>query len=198
MAELPTLPYEYDALEPFIDKQTMEIHHSKHHQGYVNKYNVALAGRDELLDLPVEKVLSDLSIVPKELQQKVINFGGGVANHSLFFFSLSIDKSKPEGKLLDAIVDAFGSFENFVEEFSEQAKGFFGSGWTWLVKDGGNVKIVSLPNQDSPLSKGMTPLLNLDLWEHAYYLKYQNRRAEYVDNFWKVIDWTVVAQRFSD
>lgn len=181
---LPELPYEYDALEPHFDARTMEIHHTKHHQGYTNKVNAALEGHD-FADLEIEEVLRRIDEVPANKKQAVINNGGGYANHKLFWTILSPNGGgAPEDELADAIQDTFGSFEKFKEEFSDAAGSRFGSGWAWLSVDGsGNLVIHSTPNQDSPLMDGYTPILGLDVWEHAYYLNYQNRRPDYISSF---------------
>ncbi len=196
---LPELPYEYDALEPHIDARTMEIHHTKHHQGYTNKVNAALEGH-EFADLDIEEVLSRIDEVPEDKKQAVINNGGGYANHKLFWTILSPNGGgTPDGELADAINDAFGSFDAFKEEFSNAAGGQFGSGWGWLVVDeNGDLKIYSTPNQNSPYMDGNTPILGLDVWEHAYYLNYQNRRPDYISAFWNVVNWDQVAEYYND
>ncbi len=192
---LPPLPYGYDALEPWIDEQTMRIHHDKHHQAYLDNYLKAVTGT-ELEHQPVERVLAALDQVPDGIRTTVRNHGGGFANHSLFWEIMAPGAGgQPAGELGTAIASAFGSFESFKERFTAAAVGQFGSGWAWLVADGaGQLQVYSLPNQDSPLSKGDTPILGLDVWEHAYYLKYQNRRGEYVGNFWNVVNWAKVAE----
>jgi Fe-Mn family superoxide dismutase len=194
---LPELPYDYDALEPHIDARTMEIHHSKHHQGYTNKVNAALKGH-EFADLDIEEVLRRIDEVPAETKQAVINSGGGYANHNLFWTILSPNGGgTPDGELADAINDTFGSFEKFKEEFSAAAGGRFGSGWAWLSVDGsGNLVVHSTANQDSPLMEGYTPIMGIDVWEHAYYLHYQNRRPDYVSAFWNVVNWDQVAENY--
>jgi len=195
---LPALPYDYSALEPHIDARTMEIHHSKHHQAYCDKTNAALEGT-ELINKPIEEVLADLDAVPEKIRAAVRNNGGGYANHSFFWTSMSPKGGgEPEGDLKKAIDDAFGSFAAFKEKFSAAAVSQFGSGWAWLIADGGKLAVVSTPNQDTPLSQGKTPLLLLDVWEHAYYLKYQNRRPEYIEAWWRVVCWEEVAKRFAD
>jgi Fe-Mn family superoxide dismutase len=196
MFELPKLPYSFDALEPHIDAQTMEIHHGKHHQGYVDKLNAALEGKEDLLAKPVEELLKDLSSIPEDVRTAVQNNGGGHANHSLFWTSMSPDKTEPTGKLLDAF-NQFGGLENFKEEFTTAATTRFGSGWAWLVVEDGELAIMSTANQDTPLSEGKTPLLGLDVWEHAYYLQYQNKRPDYVKAFWNVVNWEEVGKRFA-
>jgi len=196
--ELPPLPYAYDALEPHIDARTMEIHHTKHHNGYVTKVNAALEGHDDLAGKSIEDLISNLNAVPEEIRTAVRNNGGGHANHTLFWRCMGPDKGgQPSGALGDAIGSAFGDFDKFKDEFKKAAAGRFGSGWAWLVKDGGKLKILSTPNQDSPLMDGSgTPILGLDVWEHAYYLHYQNRRPDYIDAFWNVVNWDAVAENF--
>jgi superoxide dismutase, Fe-Mn family len=196
--ELPQLPYAYDALEPHIDKETMNIHHTKHHNAYVTNLNNALQGQDELLSKSVEEVISNLDAVPESARTAVRNNGGGHANHSLFWKILSPNGGGlPTGELADAISQKFGSFESFKEEFGKAAATRFGSGWAWLVVNNGQLEVTSTPNQDSPLMEGKTPILGLDVWEHAYYLKYQNRRPEYVTSFWNVVNWDEVSKRFN-
>ncbi len=196
--ELPTLDYPYDALEPYIDARTMEIHHGKHHAGYVAKTNAALEGYPDLQEKPLETLLADLNQVPEAIRTAVCNNGGGVANHSLFWKIMAPEAGgAPQGALADAIEAAFGSFDSFRESFSSAAGGVFGSGWAWLVKDSsGGLQILTTPNQDTPLSQGLTPILNLDVWEHAYYLKYQNRRSEYIQAWWRVVNWAEVSRRY--
>ncbi|MCK9492926.1 MAG: superoxide dismutase [Acholeplasmataceae bacterium] len=194
--ELPKLPYAYDALEPVIDAKTMEIHYTKHHNAYVTGLNTALAKHPNL-SLTLTEMLTDLTRVPEDIRTAVRNNGGGHYNHSLFWEVMKPGGSnKPQGKLLDALIKAFGSFDNFKDQFSTAAKTRFGSGWAWLVKTEKGLIITSTPNQDTPLNLG-TPILGLDVWEHAYYLNYQNRRPDYVENFYKVINWDVVAKNFS-
>jgi Fe-Mn family superoxide dismutase len=197
--KLPDLPYDYDALEPHIDERTMKIHHTKHHQGYTNKVNAALEGHS-FADLPIEEVLKRINEIPEDKRQAVINNGGGYANHNLFWEILSADGGgKPSGKLAEAIDKTFGSFEKFKETFSTASAGQFGSGWGWLCVDGsGNLKVVSTPNQDSPYMNGLTPILGLDVWEHAYYLNYQNRRPDYIEAFWKIVNWDKVAENYDN
>lgn len=197
--ELPKLPYAYDALEPHFDAKTMEIHHTKHHQGYTNKVNAALEGH-AFADLEIEEVLSRINEVPEDAKQAVINNGGGYANHKLFWTILSPNGGgNPDGDIAGAINDAFGSFDKFKEEFSNAAGTRFGSGWAWLSVDGsGNLKVHSTANQDSPLMNGLTPILGLDVWEHAYYLNYQNRRPDYISAFWNVINWDQVNENFAN
>ena len=194
---VPDLPYDYAALEPHIDEATMRVHHDKHHQAYVDKANGALEGT-EWADRHVEEVLQSLDSLPADKQGPVRNNGGGHYNHSLFWQMLSPDGGgAPSGELASAIDAAFGSFEDFKAKFKEAGIGQFGSGWAWLVKDGDGVAIAKTPNQDSPISDGRTPLLGCDVWEHAYYLKYQNKRPDYIDAFWNVVNWDYVGQRFS-
>ncbi len=192
--ELPQLPYPANALEPHIDEQTMLIHHGKHHNTYVTNLNKALEGHPELQNKSVEELIADLDSVPESIRTAVRNNGGGHANHSLFWQLMSPNGGgEPKGAVADAINSTFGSFEKFKEEFTAAALGRFGSGWAWLVVDkSGNLKVTSTPNQDSPLMEGETPILGLDVWEHAYYLKYQNRRPDYVAAFWNVVDWDKV------
>ena len=196
--ELPSLPYAYDALEPHIDAKTMEIHHSKHHQGYVTKVNAALEGHPELASKSIEDLMSDLSSVPEDIRGAVRNNGGGHANHSLFWTIMSPNGGgTPSGEVADAINKAFGSFDEFKTKFADAAATRFGSGWAWLcVKSGGEVHVESTPNQDTPLSDSHTPIMGIDVWEHAYYLNYQNRRPDYVSAFWNVIDWDAVEKRY--
>ena len=194
---VPPLPYGYDALEPHIDEQTMRLHHDKHHQAYVDKANGALAGT-EFEDQPVEEVLANLSSLPSDKQTVVRNNGGGHANHTLFWESMNPDGGgAPTGELADDIASAFGSFDSFKEQFEAGGVGQFGSGWTWLVLDGGELKLEATANQDSPILVGHTPLLGNDVWEHAYYLTYQNRRPEYLKAWWNVVDWDRVAERYA-
>lgn len=194
--ELPKLPYSYNALEPHIDAKTMEIHHSKHHAAYIAKVNAALEGTG--IDLSIEDLISNLDKVPEAQRQAVRNNGGGHANHSLFWTVMSANGGgQPTGKLAKAIDDVFGSFEHFKELFSAAAANRFGSGWAWLVVDGNKLAIESTPNQDNPLMEGRTPILGLDVWEHAYYLNYQNRRPDYINAFFNVIDWEAVSDRYA-
>jgi superoxide dismutase, Fe-Mn family len=195
--EVPPLPYAFDALEPHIDAKTMEIHHDKHHQAYVDKLNAALEGTEHA-DKPIEEIIANLDAIPEDKRTAVRNNGGGHFNHSLFWPSMSPDGGDdPDGPLGDAIDAAFGSFDEFKEKFEAAGVGQFGSGWAWLVADGGTLSITSTPNQDNPLSGGSTPLLGNDVWEHAYYLKYQNRRPDYLKAWWNTVDWAVVAERYS-
>jgi superoxide dismutase, Fe-Mn family len=194
---VPPLPYAYDALEPHIDEATMKVHHDKHHQAYVDKANAALEGTP-LADAAIEDVLKDLSQVPEDKRTAVQNNGGGHYNHSLFWESMSPDGGgAPDGALAQAIDSVFGSFDAFKSSLKEAGVNRFGSGWSWLVHNGSELAIVSTPNQDNPISNGSTPLLGVDVWEHAYYLKYQNRRPDYIDAWWNVVDWAKVAERFS-
>jgi len=194
---LPELPYDYSALEPHIDAQTMEIHHSKHHQTYVDKLNAALEGHDDLASQSIEDLMRNFSQVPSDIQGPVRNNGGGHANHSFFWTIMSPSGGgEPSGTLASAIASAFGSTKEFKEKFSAEATNRFGSGWAWLVSDAGSLSCYSLPNQDSPLIEGHTPILGLDVWEHAYYLKYQNKRPGYIEAWWNVVDWDKVATRY--
>jgi Fe-Mn family superoxide dismutase len=195
--ELPKLPYAYDALEPHVDARTMEIHYTKHHQAYVDNLNKAIKGTD-LEKKTVEDLISDLNAVPENIRTVVRNNGGGHANHS-FFWKIMGPKAggEPKGKLADDIKSAFGSFDQFKEKLSAAAVGRFGSGWAWLIKKkNGGLEIISTPNQDSPLMDGNTPILGVDVWEHAYYLKYQNRRADYLKAWWDVVNWDAIADKY--
>jgi len=200
-ATLAPLPFASDALEPNIDKQTMEIHHGKHHQAYVNNYNAAIAKQPELEGKPVEEVLANnLGSVKEEIKTAVRNNGGGIVNHNLFWEVINPANraAAPVGNLAAAINAAFGSFDKFKEAFTAAATTRFGSGWAWLLKSGdGKVEITSTANQDSPLMEGKFPVLGLDVWEHAYYLKYQNRRPDYIAAFWNVINWNLAEARFN-
>ncbi|HEY4551698.1 MAG TPA: superoxide dismutase SodA [Bacillaceae bacterium] len=197
--ELPQLPYAYDALEPHIDKETMNIHHTKHHNTYVTNLNKALEGKDELAGKSVEELISDLDSVPESIRTAVRNNGGGHANHTLFWKLLSPNGGgEPSGSLADAIKETFGSYDKFKEQFEAAGAGRFGSGWAWLVLNNGKLEITSTPNQDNPLMEGKTPLLGLDVWEHAYYLKYQNRRPEYMSAFWNVVNWDEVQKLYEE
>lgn len=195
---LPDLPYDFAALEPHIDARTMEIHHGKHHQAYIDKVNAALEGTD-LSDMPIEEVVASLDAVPEDKRGAVRNNGGGHANHSLFWTILSPDGGgEPGGDLGEAITNTFGSLDAFKEEFATSGATRFGSGWAWLTIENGQLKIENSPNQDSPLMEGRTPLLGLDVWEHAYYLNYQNRRPDYIAAFWNVVNWEEVARRYAE
>ena len=197
---LPSLSYATDALEPYIDKLTMETHHGKHHAGYVNNLNKALGSAPDLAGKSLEELLANnCAIVPENIRTAVRNNGGGHANHSLFWTIMGPNKGgQPSGKLADAINSAFGGFDQFKEKFGAAAAGRFGSGWAWLVKDGsGKLDIYSTANQDSPLMEAKFPVMGLDVWEHAYYLKYQNRRPEYISAWWNVVDWTAAESRFT-
>ncbi|MEK4759490.1 superoxide dismutase [Viridibacillus sp. FSL E2-0187] len=196
--ELPKLPYAYDALEPHIDATTMEIHHTKHHNTYVQGINAALEGKSEFEGKTVEEIIANLDAVPEEIRTAVRNHGGGHSNHSLFWESLAANAGgAPTGELAAAIDAKFGSFDAFKEQFDNAAKTRFGSGWAWLSVANGELEISSTPNQDSPIMEGKTPLLGLDVWEHAYYLNYQNRRPDYIGAFWNVVNWEKVAERFA-
>jgi Fe-Mn family superoxide dismutase len=195
--EVPPLPYAPDALEPHIDAQTMSLHHDKHHQAYVDKLNAALEGTEHA-DASIEDIIANLDAIPEDKRTAVRNNGGGHLNHSLFWKSMSPDGGgAPDGDLAAAIDSAFGSFDDFKEKFEAAGVGQFGSGWAWLVVDGGALAITSTPNQDSPLSDGKLTLLGNDVWEHAYYLKYQNRRPEYLKAWWNTVDWKEIAARYS-
>ena len=194
---LPDLPYDFAALEPHIDARTMEIHHDKHHAAYIAKTNAALEGT-EFAELPIEEVIINLDALPEDKRIAVRNNGGGHANHSLFWTVLSPEGGgEPTGDLAVAITTTFGSFDAFKEEFSAAAATRFGSGWAWLSVDKGELKVESTPNQDSPLMEGRTPILGLDVWEHAYYLNYQNKRPDYVSAFWNVVNWEEVGRRYA-
>jgi Fe-Mn family superoxide dismutase len=196
--ELPQLPYAYDALEPHIDKETMNIHHTKHHNTYITNVNAALEGHAELASKSVEELVSNLDAVPESARTAVRNNGGGHANHSLFWTILSPNGGgEPTGELSEAIKAKFGSYESFKEEFAKAATTRFGSGWAWLVVNNGELEVTSTPNQDSPLMEGKTPILGLDVWEHAYYLNYQNRRPDYIASFWNVVNWEEVTKRYN-
>ncbi|SEH15439.1 superoxide dismutase [Thermoleophilum album] len=194
--EVPPLPYDYAALEPHIDEETMRLHHDKHHQAYVDKVNAALEGTD-WANKPIEEVIRNLAQVPENIRTTVRNNGGGHLNHTLFWEWMSPNGGgEPEGALADAINSTFGSFADFKAKFKEAGVNQFGSGWAWLVWDGSGLAIVSTSNQDNPLSDGKTPLLGVDVWEHAYYLKYRNRRPDYIDAWWNVVNWAKVAEDF--
>ncbi len=195
---LPDLPYAYNALEPHIDEETMRIHHDKHHQAYLTKFLAALEKYPEGMEMPVEEILSNLDAVPEAARKGVRNAGGGYLHHSLFWTMMSPDGGgEPSGELSEAISQTFGSFDAFKEEFNKNASTLFGSGWTWLVKDKeGKLSIINTPNQDSPVSNGLTPIIGLDVWEHAYYLKYQNKRPDYIEAWWNVVNWEQAEENF--
>ena len=196
--ELPKLAYAYDALEPHIDARTMEIHHTKHHNTYITNLNAAVEKTPELAGKSLEDLLGNLNAVPEGVRMVVRNHGGGTFNHNLFWEVMGPKAGgAPKGQLAQAIDAAFTSFDNFKAEFEKAAKTRFGSGWAWLVRKDSGLAIVSTPNQDSPLSEGQTPILGIDVWEHAYYLNYQNRRADYVSAWWNVVNWDAVAGRFA-
>lgn len=197
--KLPDLPYAYDALEPYIDVETMHLHHDKHHNTYVTNLNAAVEKYPELFEKTVEELVTDLNSVPEDIRMAVRNNGGGHANHTLFWEIMGPNAGgEPTGELKKAIDETFGSFDAFKEEFAKAATTRFGSGWAWLVVDkNGKLSIVSTGNQDSPLSDGLTPILGLDVWEHAYYLKYKNVRPDYIKAFWNVVNWDEVAKRYA-
>jgi len=197
--ELPSLPYAYAALEPSIDAMTMEIHHGKHHNGYVNNLNAALEKHPELAGKSLEELVSNLNVVPEDIRTAVRNNGGGHFNHSLFWTVMSPDGGgEPSGELATAIADSFGDIASFKDTFAKAAATRFGSGWAWLGIKAGELAVLSMPNQDVPMMEGLTPVLGIDVWEHAYYLKYQNRRPEYVSNWWNVVNWEEVARRYAE
>jgi len=202
--ELPKLPYSYDALEPNIDAKTMEIHHTKHHQGYVDKLNKALEGHADLVEKPLEELLGNINEVPEDIRTAVRNNGGGHFNHSLFWKVMApnaptfAEATAGKGGLAESINQAFGSFEKFREEFTNAATNRFGSGWVWLASSGGKLEVYSTPNQDSPLMDGKIPILGLDVWEHAYYLKYQNKRPDYIAAWWSVVNWAEVEKNYGE
>ena len=195
---VPPLPYDYNALEAVIDEATMKLHHDKHHQAYVDKLNAALEKHPELADKSPEDLIRDLNAIPEDIRGAVRNNGGGHVNHTMFWEIMGPNGGgEPTGAIADAIKQSFGDFETFKKQFNEAGVNRFGSGWVWLVKDaGGALKIVSTPNQDNPLSEGQTPILGNDVWEHAYYLRYQNLRAKYLEQWWNVVNWDAVNQRF--
>ncbi|UOE95714.1 superoxide dismutase [Alkalihalobacillus sp. LMS39] len=196
--ELPALPYAANALEPHIDEDTMNIHHGKHHNTYIQKLNAALEGHDELASKSVEDLIKNLDAVPENIRTAVRNNGGGHANHTLFWTLLSPNGGgEPTGELAEAINNTFGSLDSFKEQFANAGANRFGSGWAWLVVNNGELEVTSTPNQDSPVMEGKTPILGLDVWEHAYYLKYQNRRPDYISAFWNVVNWDEVAKLYS-
>lgn len=197
--KLPDLPYSFDALEPVIDAKTMEVHHDKHHATYVNNFNKAVENYPEWASKSIEDLMIHLKEVPEEIRTAVRNNGGGHYNHSLFWKMMApVGTTELKGALLDKINESFGSFDEFKKQFAAAATGRFGSGWAWLVVDGDKLAVVSSANQDCPLSEGKKPILCLDVWEHAYYLKYQNRRADYVDNFFQVVNWDYVAELLAE
>ena len=197
--ELPKLPYEYSALEPYVDAQTMEIHYSKHHQAYVNNLNAALEKYPELQEKDIKDLVADLNAVPEDIRGAVRNNGGGHLNHSMFWKMMKkAEGQAPEGELLTAINEKFGSFDEFKSVFAKAGATRFGSGWAWLVVKDGKLDVVSTPNQDNPITDGLTPILGLDVWEHAYYLKYQNRRPEYIENWFNIVNWDEVAKLYSE
>ena len=201
MFTLPDLPYEYGALEPYIDEQTMKIHHDKHHGAYVKNLNEALEGNNKFLSMDVYELMRNLNEVPSNIRNKVRNNGGGHANHSFFWEIMGPPPAgglggEPKGKVMEAIKSTFGDFEKFGEVFSKAGMGRFGSGWAWLVAEGGKLTIMDTPNQDNPWMEGKMPILGIDVWEHAYYLKYQNRRADYIKAWWNVVNWRKVEERF--
>ena len=193
--EVPPLPYDYDALEPHIDEETMRLHHDKHHQAYVDNANKALEGTD-WADRPVEEILQSLDSLPEDIRMAVRNNAGGHANHSFFWEIMSPVGGEPVGDLAEAIDSAFGGAQQLAEQVNDAGVKRFGSGWTWLVLDGDSLAVTSTPNQDSPLSEGKTPILGIDVWEHAYYLEYQNRRPEYLQAWWNVANWQEIARRY--
>ena len=196
--EVPPLPYDYAALEPHVDEQTMRIHHDKHHAAYVTNLNTALQQAPDLQNKSIEELLRDIDSVPEGIRTAVRNNGGGHANHTMFWEIMGPNGGgQPTGALAEAINSSFGSFDSFKEQFAKAATTRFGSGWAWLVSNGGQLEITSTPNQDTPLMEGRTPILGLDVWEHAYYLKYQNRRPDYITAWWNTINWDAVNQRFS-
>ena len=197
--ELKALPYAYDALEPYIDKETMMLHHDKHEKAYLDNLNKAITKYPELYRKGLEGILKDLNSVPEDVRETVKNNAGGVYNHDFFWSIMSPEKDQnPNGDLLKAIIKAFGSLDNFKTKFKDAALGRFGSGWAWLILDkDGNLSIISTANQDSPISQGLTPILGLDVWEHAYYLKYQNKRGDYIDNWWHVVNWKQVEDNYN-
>ncbi len=199
MFTLPNLSFEYDALEPHIDAKTMEIHHTKHHQGYTDKLNTALEGQEDLLKMTIEEILKNVSSIPEGIRQAVVNNGGGFYNHTLFWSILSPDNSEPAGEFKEALISKYNSLVDFRAKFEQAAATRFGSGWAWLVVDeNGELEIMSTANQDCPLSVGKTPILTLDVWEHAYYLNYQNRRPEYISAFWNIVNWAEVEKRYME
>jgi superoxide dismutase, Fe-Mn family len=196
--KLPDLPYAFDALEPHIDARTMEIHHDRHHNAYTEKLNAALEKHPDWQDKEIDQILRDIDQVPEDIRTAVRNNGGGYANHNLFWEIMGPDGGgEPGGDLGDAIRSGFGSFNDFKEKVNAAGAGQFGSGWSWLVVSGGALKVYSTPNQDSPLMKGDTPILGVDVWEHAYYLKYQNKRPDYLSAWWNTVNWDAVAEKYA-
>lgn len=196
---LPALPYDYAALEPHIDAKTMEIHHAKHHQTYIDKLNAALEKHPELQEKTIEELVGDLEMVPDDIRMAVRNNGGGHLNHSMFWEMMAPGTGgEPQGALGQAIKSAFGSFADFQKIFADAAANRFGSGWVWLTLNGDKLEVVSTPNQDNPITDGATPILGLDVWEHAYYLKHQNKRPDYVAAWWNVVNWKEVGRRFEE
>ena len=196
--KLPELNYSYEALEPNIDKLTMETHHSKHHQAYIDNANKALEGHEKLQEMDVKELLSDLNQIPEEIRTALRNNAGGHYNHSLFWELMSPNGGgNPKGELAEKIESDLGGFDKFKEDFKKAALGQFGSGWAWLVLNNGKLEVVSTANQDNPVSQGKEPLLGIDVWEHAYYLKYTNKRADYIDQWWNVVDWDKVEEKFN-
>jgi Fe-Mn family superoxide dismutase len=197
--ELPDLPYSYDALEPHIDEQTMKIHHDKHHNTYVTKLNDAVSGQDDLSSKNIDDLVANLDAVPEDIRTAVRNNGGGHANHTFFWKIMSPNGGgQPSGELASAIDQKFGSFDSFKDQFKKAGAGRFGSGWAWLVVNNGELEITSTPNQDNPLTQGKIPVLGVDVWEHAYYLKYQNKRPDYLEAFFNVINWDEVTKRYNE
>lgn len=196
--ELPKLPYDYNALEPFIDETTMRIHHTKHHQAYIDKLNAGLEGHANLQNKTAEELVSNLNVIPEAIRTVVRNHGGGHANHSFFWPIMRNDQQSPEDEIARAINRTFTSFDAFKTQFSNAAATLFGSGWAWLVVSNGKLEVVTTPNQDSPLTQGKIPVLGIDVWEHAYYLLYKSQRAEYIKNWWNVVNWQQVNEHFAN
>ncbi len=198
MFKLPNLPYDYNALEPRVDEETMKVHHDKHHKGYTDKLNSAIEKHPELFEKSIEEILGNLEAIPKDIRLAVQNNGGGYYHHNLFWEMMSPDGGgEPTGEILDVIIQEFGNFNKFKEEFANAALTQFGSGWAWLVKDNtGAISIIKTSNQDSPITNGLKPLLGIDVWEHAYYLKHQNRRPEFIEAFWNVVNWDKVSELY--
>lgn len=196
---LPELKYSYEALEPNIDKLTMETHHSKHHQAYVDNLNKALEGHEKFQGMEIEEILKSLDDLPEDIKKAVRNNGGGHYNHSLFWDMMSPNSGgKPEGELAKKIEEDLGGFDKFKEDFKKAALGQFGSGWAWLVLDNGKLVVTATPNQDNPISQGKKPILGIDVWEHAYYLKYTNKRADYIDSWWNIVDWKKIEEIYNE